>query len=244
MGTSGTDRQSIGRVLRDGFVVVASILIAFSLDAWWDGVQLKREVEEELLGVDREIATNMALVEYEIDFMSRIVSSGAALLELMRAEPDAASVVAADTLAWFAFGGASPTLDASTGSLEAMIASGRLQAVESTELRAHLAALHSRVQDAVEEQLVARSLRDARLNPLLGPIFDKARVREVGVGFYDIREPGQPLFPRGPVRVPNSLELRNIVGTRIATFGISLGEMQRLVDHLAVLRALIVEEVQ
>ena len=188
MTQAASDSRPVWRLLRDGCVVVTSILIAFSLDAWWGEVQTGREVREELQGIDRELAANVTRVEYHIDFMGRIIAASEALLERMNLEASADEVLVSDTLAWFAFGGASPTLDASTGAIDALIASGRLQAVRSPELKGHLSGMEGRIQDAVEEQYVARSLRDQRLNPLLDPVLDRARLRKVATDFYDVRE--------------------------------------------------------
>jgi hypothetical protein len=63
----GPHRSStVSRLLLEGLVVIASILIAFALDAWWADRQLTGEVVVDLQGVDRELAANVELVAFQI----------------------------------------------------------------------------------------------------------------------------------------------------------------------------------
>ena len=52
MSISGTTR----RMALEGLVIVASILLAFALDAWWDNRQERAEVVELLVLMDQELA--------------------------------------------------------------------------------------------------------------------------------------------------------------------------------------------
>lgn len=64
----GPHRSStVSRLLLEGLVVIASILTAFALDAWWADRQLTGEVVVDLQGVDRELAANVELVTFQID---------------------------------------------------------------------------------------------------------------------------------------------------------------------------------
>jgi len=137
-----------------------------------------------------------------LDLMSRVVSAGDALLAEMDAAPDSRTLVVADTIAWFVFLGISPTLDASLGGIEALIASGRLSAVRSRELRTRLAGLEGEIRDATEEQYINRDLEHDRMLPLLDPLFDRAPLFDVARGFFDERIPGVPSTEPAPSAFP------------------------------------------
>jgi hypothetical protein len=79
MADRPADRRALPRLLLEGVVVVASILIAFGLDAWWADVQLTREVAEELDGIDRELEENVVLVQFQSDMMRRRVAASRAI---------------------------------------------------------------------------------------------------------------------------------------------------------------------
>ena len=61
-----------------------------------------------------------------------------------------------DTLVWLA--SATVTFNASLGALDALIASGRLAAIDNAAMRLRLAGLRSLVEDAVETQGWGREL--------------------------------------------------------------------------------------
>lgn len=48
MAEKNTNRLGLSRLLAEGVVVLASILIAFALDDWWDDRQLQAEMAGDL----------------------------------------------------------------------------------------------------------------------------------------------------------------------------------------------------
>ncbi|MGD8278814.1 MAG: hypothetical protein PVH00_12335 [Gemmatimonadota bacterium] len=230
--------------LVEGLTVVLSILLAFSLDAWWSGRELRSEVVEDLLSIDQELEGNAERVRYQLDLMSRIVSAGDVLLADMDARPGSRTLPVPDTIAWFVLLGISPTFDASLGGIEALIASGRLSAVRSRELRTRLAGLAGEILDAVEEQYINRDLEYDRMQPILAPVFDRAPLFRVAPDFFDERVPGRPVQGTGTIRVPNSLELRNVIRSRNGNMGTALVEMRGLLQSLGEIHELIATEVR
>ena len=61
------NRRKFAKLALDGAVVVASILIAFALDAWWDDRQLQKETAEDLAIVQFELAESFRLVQLYMD---------------------------------------------------------------------------------------------------------------------------------------------------------------------------------
>lgn len=59
------------RVLVEGVVIVVSILLAFGIEAWWDGVQEQAAEQELLASLEQDMLNNRAEVEGVLDFHQR-----------------------------------------------------------------------------------------------------------------------------------------------------------------------------
>ena len=118
---------SAKKLFLESFVVIVSILIAFGLDAAWDSAEVRRELRSDLENVVQELQVNQARVAFHFDMAVRI---GMALEHLgdALAASSASHVVVPDTIAWLA--AVYPTLDGSLGAVDALIASGRMAAIE------------------------------------------------------------------------------------------------------------------
>jgi len=245
MSLDSTGRSTNPRVLArwpaEAFVVIVSILVAFSLDAWWSERQSAREVREDLKVVGDELARNAELIESQIDQMQRIVAASGTVGGLLVASSGDQSIEAADTLIYWVVS-VNPTLDVSLGGLDALLASGRLQAIGDAELRIRLAGLRDRIGDAVEEQLVARDVALSRLAPHLGERFDYAQLDDVVAftnGRMEERLAGGPMIGKRSVRFPNDLAIRNTIRSRAAWYRPSISEMLGVVDEIEAIRELI-----
>ena len=118
-------RSYVAKLALEGAVVVASILVAFALDAWWDDRQLQQETAEDLAIVQFELAENIRLVQVTMDIMNQVVEANTALIAKLMAQPDSAMVEIEDTtLFWGLF--SNPTFDPSLGGTDAWIGAGRV----------------------------------------------------------------------------------------------------------------------
>ena len=123
-------RRNIAKLALEGAVVVASILIAFSLDAWWAEKQLEQEIAEDLSIVEFELAENVRLVQVTMEIMNEVVAANKDLIAELMSHPDSALVDIEDTtIFWGIF--SNPTLDPSLGAIDAWIAAGRLGGLEA-----------------------------------------------------------------------------------------------------------------
>ena len=172
-------RGSVARLAAEGVVVVASILIAFALDAWWAERQLEQEIAEDLAIVEYELAENIRLAQLTIDIMNEVVAANNTIIATLEAQPDSAIVEVPDnTFFWGFF--SNPTFDPSLGGTDAWIAAGRLAGIDSPELRQRLASVRGKVVDVREEQLVGRDISVFEIYPLIedeiGDIRDRKSV--------------------------------------------------------------------
>jgi hypothetical protein len=120
---SSTRRIPWPRVLLEGVVIVVSILLAFGIDAWWDGRANRQQTWEHLEAVRYELQENRELLDEQAESCAGFRSATDGLLSLMGPRP---TVVPADSIVWLLgqamYGGIGNRL--STTALDAMIAKG------------------------------------------------------------------------------------------------------------------------
>jgi hypothetical protein len=216
----------------EGVVILLSILIAFALDAWWDGVQSARSLSQDLNGVTSEMESNRDVLLTEIDALQRIMGGSELMLSVLEAERDHETVVVADTLAFLVSNWA-PRLVMSFGALDALIESGRLGEIDDLALRTGLAGLKERVGNAVEQERMATNLMNNRLFPLLSPRVGLGELARIDLDFFRIGGLVSQAVPSyASVPYPNSLDVRNTIRFRSAWVGSALSNMLRLEGYI------------
>lgn len=142
--------SSVRRFAVEAFVIVASILIAFALDAWWDNRQERERItellsavaddfEREVAGLDSIIATNRAR-----DVVGRA---------LLGATEPTRPAVSSDSIARLAAAnGVFEIYDPSFGALSALLSTGGLESVHDADLRRWLAGWPAELRDFEWEQ--------------------------------------------------------------------------------------------
>lgn len=150
----------------EGLVVVASILTAFALDAWWDARMEGASLRLELEVVAQELSDNRSALEQRLQGHKYQISSIDRIVELHSANSGSGSIEVFDSLL-FRASVTSPTTDPSAGAIEALIASGRISLVQDVELRRFLAGFRSRVEDVREDELGARVVGHDKVFPVL-----------------------------------------------------------------------------
>jgi hypothetical protein len=83
------------RIGAEAVAIIASILIAFSLDAWWDGRQLAETEQEYLVSLDRDFRANQTSLRRTIQIQDTVLQSIQELVVLgaaTRTSPDAERV--------------------------------------------------------------------------------------------------------------------------------------------------------
>ena len=239
-------RRSIAKLALEGAVVVASILVAFSLDAWWADRQLEQETMEDLAIVEFELAENIRLVQVTMDIMNNVVAANRTLIRELMAQPESATVDIDDTtLFWGLF--SNPTLDPSLGGTDAWIAAGRLGGLDSPMLRQRLASVRGKVGDVVEEQRIAREIAVREIYPLI-----KDQIGDIGLVqqlFSDglharQRTSVQDVTGSGTVSVHNSNALRFLLRARMIWYEASIYETGDFQTELEEIQLLLQEEIR
>ena len=143
------------RLIAQGVSIVASILLAFAIDAWWQSRLEDKAVREILVSLHEEFTVHQATLEAEKAFWAVQEASVARLLRLFQSgEVPEPAVMDTLTLAltWM------HTWDPASGAHDALIASGSLELIENIDLRNNLMKWQSRVDEVRDNELIAREL--------------------------------------------------------------------------------------
>ncbi len=151
-----TEAQKIpwSRLAIEATAIVASILLAFTIDAWWADREIDRWQSAQLRALRDEFSANLEALDAVVrthDSSARILES---LIAQIRGSDDKTLVTVSDAalvplVAW-------RTSDISTGTLDALLSSGRLADIDNFMIRRALAAWPSEVGDAQEDENLAR----------------------------------------------------------------------------------------
>ena len=237
-----TETQDIPwkRLSVEAAAIVASILLAFSIDAWWDDRESRKELGLELANVMSELQDNRNRVELEISILNRITSAGSNVLDTMAANENAGAVAVPDYLAWLTTVW-SPTLDVSFGALDGLVSSGRLAQVGNPALRSGLAGLKAQYEDAVEEELTAKVVQHTLVYPLLIDKTDMHALYQYHDEYFaKVRYSDMEDLPsNGSVEYPNSLAIRNTIREKMSWLRSGRDEMIGLLVEIDRLIALL-----
>jgi len=168
--------RSWALLFTEGVLIVASILLAFALDSWWDERKQRVEEAEILQGLKQEFLQNRDMLE---ETMAEHAENLRVLEQLVAASRDGhwdASTAALDVaLAALIAPG---TTDLGAGVLDALISSGRMELLTNRNLRARLAGwegVWGEVRD--DEEMARQFILDTVIPylarwgvPLSGPI--------------------------------------------------------------------------
>ncbi len=126
------------RVFAEGAAIVVSILLAFSIEAWWSDRQVEESVQENLTALREELTENLNEIALELSFRHEVITS---IKKLIAPEDNADTVSPAEVdkllgdLMWVG------RIQISTAALEGTLRSGIFSAIEDEELQRALAFL-------------------------------------------------------------------------------------------------------
>jgi hypothetical protein len=151
-----TDSQKIPwrRLAVEATAIVASILLAFAIDAWWADRELDQWQSAQLRALHDEFSANLGSLAIIVRTHETSARKLESLIAQIRNSDDETLLTVSDSVlgslvAW-------RTSDISTGTLDALLSSGRLADIDNTEIRQKLAAWPSEVLDAQEDEHMAR----------------------------------------------------------------------------------------
>ncbi len=144
------------RISAEGAAIVASILFAFAIDAWWEDRQQIASDETHLATVVVELRAHETLLTESISAHRKTISTGASLIPLFSANADEISTARASQL--FADMMSFYQINAPFGALETAMSAGTIARMKNTKLASALANWPVAVDDLLEEQRTGRDL--------------------------------------------------------------------------------------
>jgi len=186
------------RVLVEGAVIVGSILLAFGLQAWWEGRQERDQEIRVLEALLTEFETNRAVLPSFMDRHRQGSEAAADIQERLREAGDGNTITLLDTLLFWPL--ATPTFDPATGAVSAALESGDLRFIPAATLRQAVAGWPSRIVDARENE--------DQLNTQDRPALVDVLSRQVDVGLVTDLFLEHTFDPRAGIASHRTLSLR------------------------------------
>lgn len=155
-----------GRMFAEALLIVLSILLAFGIEAWWSRRGELLDEREALESLRADFIENLERLEEAQDSHDRIREAAVRLLAMTG--PDAeqvASDLAMDTLLMRLIAG--PQVFLVTATYDALIASGRIEVLRSSELRRELARWSAAMTNLGELERQAFVQMDQRFLPFI-----------------------------------------------------------------------------
>jgi len=222
------------RVGAESAAIVISILLAFSINAWWEQRQEAQEVRQILQNLQAEFTEYRGLLERGLERTSE-QADDARDLAIAATTASAIPVHIMDGYLWSLF--FSPTFDPPNGTRDALIASGRLELVPNPRLRSLLTGWQTTVEEVRDNQLAMRGFVLTVLTPYLAE-------QGVPVSRFHPEMKDDPSFPKIPEEDARQIygrlladpEFRTLAATRYAWFNPE--EFERAIDHAEEILAL------
>ena len=145
------------RLVVEGFVIVISILLAFSIDAWWDQQRAARDAEDQVARVTAELRASIARLEFQERSLDLATQATKELLIAMG--PDRASISTQELSVMMSRIYGVPTLSLSRSAAQDFLSSGQLTSGHWVDIRLELAEMLSDVQSAERNSVELRDMR-------------------------------------------------------------------------------------
>lgn len=158
------------RLIAESTAIVISILLAFSIDAWWTERQnIAREVRQ-LQALIAEFDGNRSILDADINRLRGLTTNLDNITKTLSTVSEGSDVEVADRYFWsIRYGG---IVDLSTGTLDAMISSGDLGLLHNESLRSALSAWSAKLNEVQTDQQTLRDFTGSEIIPYLGTLGD------------------------------------------------------------------------
>lgn len=138
---------------RDATLIIVSILIAFSLDAWWDDRIEQQEIRDTLHAVHVDFSSTKDELRTVVDANKRYIDLVTKLISLESDDIGSLDASVKSELAYLLPTGGI-TFDPVLGSVDALISSGQLNRVRNLQLRSLIGAWPALMDEIGEDQQI------------------------------------------------------------------------------------------
>lgn len=151
--------------ISEGVAIVASILLAFAIDAWWDNRSEREQAAELAASLHEDFEVSQAHVEQWLAGNRRILEALEMLLEAVESRPIGEEISVPMSVIVGSIG--APTYSPTDATLSAAISSGQIDLLRDYDLRNALALWLQQVDDTREDELLIRQITVDHLVPEL-----------------------------------------------------------------------------
>ena len=149
------NRSMVIRMISESAIIVVSILVALSADAWLDTRRQDAQREGHLTALTRDFSQMSERVDASYDAANRAVQSGTLLLRKLQENSDLDPELVPEWLWNLHF---YEVFSPSVGAYEALVAAGDIELLKNNELQRELAAFFGSFEDLrVSERLLVNS---------------------------------------------------------------------------------------
>lgn len=158
------------RLIAESSAIVISILLAFSIDAWWTERQETVREERQIQALIAEFEGNRSTLDYDLDRLREVTSNLDELTNNLSSVSVGDDVTVFDRYFWSVRQGG--IVDPSTGTLDAMISSGDLGLLQNESLRSALSEWSAKLDQIQTDQQTLRNFTGSELIPYIGTLGD------------------------------------------------------------------------
>lgn len=199
---------SLYQLLADGIVIVVSILLAFTIDAWWAERSDRIEEREILEGLHEEFIRNYELIE-TITGQVRAYNASTAIYDLVANQSDQNQTISIRNSLLFQMLGTS-TFDRVTPVLDGIVSSGKLELIQDQEILLAISIWERDLIQLSESELNARKTAYEQLMPGLR---ERGNMGEL---FLLRGDPGNLSTADGETEIQIDTELVGLIADRAA----------------------------
>jgi len=202
-GMTETQKISWKRLAIEAVAIVASILLAFAIDAWWNERQLRVGEAELLAGLQQEFRHNRTVLVQSIELHSTILGGLQELLIASRKGAWQSETLTFDQALVYLT--APPTLDFDGGVLDALVSADRFEIISNRNLRIKLAGWRSVFEEVRDDEIFNRDLVFDQVVPyLLRWHVPVSRSFEGRIGYWPVASKSIADDPNGLSRLLSS----------------------------------------
>ncbi len=152
MGATTVDRSVLFRMIGESAIIVVSILLALSADAWLDSRKQAVQLDGQLAALARDFDQMLERVEASHSAANRGAESGTHLSVLLQKDSEIDPDLAREWLWYLIF---YEVFSPSVAAYQALVASGNIELLENDELKLELADFYGSFEDVkASEQLL------------------------------------------------------------------------------------------
>ena len=225
------------RVFVEGVVIVGSILLAFGIEAWWEGRQQRTEVTEILGGLHVEFSRIADGLQSRRERWDSMATEIGVLLAASEANYDLPLEQSRTSLAALIY---PSTFDPGSGVRDALVASGRLELIDGVDLRNSLVAWEGVLREVQDNEIAMRDFILNQLSPYLAAHGALVGVSPTGrVRWRGATEANELAAYRAILRDP---EFFGLVSVRYSWLDLTVDEYEAASEFVADIVRLVSEE--